>query len=256
MVGLLTMRSCCFHCNTPSIVHKYIHNYMLHSLRCGGGVGKYPIRITENRSCKLSTANKQLLETQSFVCCAQSYYNLGAGVGKAECIVNRRTKWVFTFTLSQLYPWGKSSLNSQYRKDWVATGKFLPYRKSNVGRPSRHLRTGSRVMLRCGDANIRRPAGVALVEAWEGLWLLWRPPADPDAYRAFNQFGGQSLQHVGFQWGVHYLETSRGWAIHVLYRYTSEGWTELQERNWTHTESAPKEYSLLSAPRLLCFSSE
>jgi len=94
--------------------------------------------------------------------------------------------------------------------DWVATGKFLPYRKSNVGRPSRHLRTGSRVMLRYGDANIRRPAGVALVEAWEGLWLLWRPPADLDAYRAFNQFGGQSLQHVGFQWGVHYLETSRG----------------------------------------------
>jgi hypothetical protein len=34
----------------------------------------------------------------------QSHYNLGAGEGKAPCIVNRRTKWVFTFTLSQLYP--------------------------------------------------------------------------------------------------------------------------------------------------------
>lgn len=88
-----------------SIVHKYIHNYMLHGLCSGRGGGKQPTRITENRSCKLSTANLQLkLETQSFLCCAQSHYNLGAGGGKAPCVVNRRTKWVFTFTFSQLYP--------------------------------------------------------------------------------------------------------------------------------------------------------
>ena len=98
-------------------------------------------------------------------------------------------------------------------------------------------------MLRYGDANIRRPAGVALVEACEGLRLFWRPPADPDVDRAFNQFGGESLEHVGFQRGVHYLETSRGRA-HLISRFMHSIDTSLRGRqsrrnwspalNWTH----------------------
>jgi len=42
-----------------SIVHNYIHKYMQHSLRSEKGGGKQPTCITENRSCKFSTANVQ-----------------------------------------------------------------------------------------------------------------------------------------------------------------------------------------------------
>lgn len=207
MAGLLTLRSCCFHCNThPS-------STSISTITCCTACVVEEVAANSpqgSRKTVLANCQQQICSwnwrpsRSSAACNHITIYrqvevkpHVLLTVVRNGCLPSRFPR----FTLEERAPVTHHTGRWDGRTDWVATGKFLPYRKSNGGRLSRHLRTGSRVMLRYGDANIRRPAGVALVEAWEGLWLLWRPPADPDASRTFNQFWSQSLQHVGFSGG-------------------------------------------------------